>query len=69
MTALQPLLDRNRYTDEEWALSSSGRCDQVVEYGNGRGIVHCGEPSDPTSFYRYCADHDEEARESPRYGR
>jgi hypothetical protein len=27
MTDLQPLLDRSRYTDEEWEYASSGRCD------------------------------------------
>jgi hypothetical protein len=67
---LQPLLDRDRYTDEEWALSSAGLCDEVIEYGMHPGrIVHCGERSSPVSVYRLCASHDEDARQSPGYGR
>ena len=67
MTALQPLVDRSRYTDEEWEYASSGRCDwETATYPH---LTRCGEPSDPDSFYRYCDEHDEEARESPGYGR
>ncbi len=63
MTNLQPLLARNRYTDEEWALASSGLCDWVTEYGMYPGrVVHCGKPSSPRSFYRWCDEHDAEAR-------
>lgn len=71
MTQLQPLLDRSRYTDEEWALSSAGRCDWVIESGMTPRVVHCEEPSEPTSFYRWCAGHDDEARtDNPSaYGR
>lgn len=66
---LQPLLARNRYSDEEWALSSAGRCD--VEVANYPRVQRCGLPSDPNSFYRYCTDHDRRARdEAPdTYGR
>lgn len=67
---LQPLLDRDRYTDDEWALSSAGRCDEVTEYGMYPGrVVHCGKPSSPKSFYRFCEEHDDEARHSPGYGK
>lgn len=65
---LQPLLARSRYTDEEWALASAGRCDwNTATYPR---LTHCGQPSDPGSFYRFCSDHDREARdESPHtYG-
>jgi hypothetical protein len=69
--SLQPLLSRDRYTDEEWALSKAGLCNEPVEFGNGRGVIHCKQPTDPKSFYRWCTEHDEEAREQdPRaYGR
>ncbi len=63
MPELQPLLDRGRYTDEEWELSSAGLCDTVIEYGNGRGVVHCGQPASPLSFYRWCTEHDQDARD------
>ncbi len=70
MAELMPLLARNRYSDEEWELSSSGRCDEVVESGMYMGrIVHCGKPSDPGSFYRLCTEHDEVAQDDPTYGR
>lgn len=67
MSASQPLLARGRYTDVEWEYASSGRCDREVEYGNGRGIIRCGRPSDPGSFYRYCSEHEEGARDYPPY--
>lgn len=64
MSTLQPLLARDRYSDEEWAYASAGRCD--VETANYPGLERCGAPSSPTSFYRFCADHDRRARdESP----
>jgi hypothetical protein len=71
VSALQPLLDRDRYSDEEWKLAVSGRCGATVEYGNGRGVILCGEPSDPVSFYRWCTGHDTDAREQDpgKYGR
>jgi hypothetical protein len=64
---LQPLLDRSRYTDEEWEYASSGRCDwEVATYPR---LERCGKPSDPDSFYRYCTAHDRMARDcSPNYG-
>jgi hypothetical protein len=58
---LQPLLARDRYTDEEWAYASAGRCDWVV--ATYPGLERCGEPSSPDSFYRWCPEHDQEARE------
>ena len=61
---LQPLLSRNRYSDEEWKYAKAGLCDREVEYGMYMGrIVRCGKPSSPTSFYRWCTECDEEARE------
>lgn len=61
MSALYPLLDRGRYTDEEWALASAGLCGWLT--ANYPGLEWCGEPSDPGSFYRYCAEHDADARD------
>lgn len=66
--SLQPLLARNRYSDEEWEYASAGRCDWVTAADYHRH-ERCGEPSDPDSFYRYCAEHDEDARDDPTYGR
>lgn len=71
MTALRPLLARGRYTDDEWEYASSGRCDRETEYGMFAGrIVRCGKPSSPESVYRWCDEHDTDARlEDPRrYG-
>jgi hypothetical protein len=64
---LQPLLDRDRYSDAEWLLSSNGRCGSLVaDYPR---LTWCLEPSDPGSFYRYCTEHDRHARdESTNYG-
>lgn len=72
MTAnFQPLLARDRYSDEEWQYASSGLCDRETEFGMHPRIVRCGKPSSPDSFYRWCADHDREAREDDpaKYGR
>lgn len=69
MTDLQPLLSRDRYSDEEWECATSGRCGACVEFGNSRGVILCEEPSDPNSYYRYCTGHDEDAREHPTYGK
>lgn len=64
---LQPLLDRDRYSDEEWAYASSRRCDWLV--ADYPGLTRCGEPSSPNSFYRYCEHRDRRARdESNNYG-
>lgn len=62
MSALRPLLDRDRYTDDEWALASAGRCDWITESGAWVRIARCGKPSDPGSFYRFCPEHDCDAR-------
>jgi hypothetical protein len=64
MSPLFPLLARDRYSDEEWALSSTGHCDWVIETGTGPRVVHCDKPSSPTSFYRWCAHHDHMARDN-----
>ncbi len=72
MTTLQPLLSRNRYTDEEWQYASSGRCDRETEYGMWPGTIkRCGKPSSPDSFYRWCDNHDRQARDDDpaAYGR
>ncbi len=61
MTALQPMLDRSRYSDEEWEYASSGRCDW--ETANYPSLQRCGKPSSPESKYRWCAGHDRAARE------
>lgn len=67
MCDLQPLLARDRYSDEEWELVSSGRCGMDV--ANYPQLEHCGRPSDPDSFYRFCTEHDEDARAYPTYGK
>lgn len=69
MSDLRPMLDRGRYSDEEWEFASAGICDW--ETANYPSLQRCGQPSDPGSFYRYCAKHDEDARDhSPdTYGR
>lgn len=69
--SLQPLLDRSRYTDEEWEYASSGRCDWIVESGMTPRVVRCGAHSSSDSFYRFCVEHDQDARdESPgTYGK
>lgn len=71
VTDLQPLLSRDRYSDEEWEYASSGRCDRETDLGMHPRIVRCGEPSSPASFYRWCVEHDEEARDDDpdAYGR
>ncbi len=62
MGDLQPLLARDRYSDDEWALASAGRCDWETELGMHPRILRCGKPSSPRSFYRWCDEHDQEAR-------
>lgn len=64
---LQPLLDRSRYSDEEWAYAKAGKCGWYV--ANYPRDEWCEKPSSPKSFYRYCEDHDRCARdESANYG-
>ncbi len=67
MAELMPLLDRDCYSDEEWALALQGLCDfEVVVRSKVR---RCLEPSSPGSVYRWCAAHDDLAREvSDCYG-
>lgn len=36
--------ESNRMTEREYFLYATRRCSHVVEYGNGRGVVHCQEP-------------------------
>jgi len=60
VTVLFPLLERRRYTDEEWKLAVTGRCDRhIAPYPR---LVFCGRRSSPDSFYRWCAGHDAEVR-------
>lgn len=66
MADLQPLLSRDRYTDGEWEFASSGRCGMDV--ANYPSLEHCREPSAPKSFYRFCTEHDDDARWCPTYG-
>jgi hypothetical protein len=69
VTVLQPLLSRDRYSDEEWEYALSGRCGRYT--ANYPADAWCGEPSSPVSFYRWCDEHDQEAREEDpaAYGR
>lgn len=67
VNALQPLLARDRYSDEEWGLASAGLCGMDV--ANYPDLEHCRELSSSGSFYRFCAEHDEEARSYPTYGK
>jgi len=67
MSHLRPLLARGRYTDEEWEYASAGICDwETATYPE---LERCGQPSDPNSHYRYCAEHDDQAHDNPSYGR
>ncbi|MET0415014.1 MAG: hypothetical protein ABW022_03205 [Actinoplanes sp.] len=66
MTTLQPLLARDRYSDEEWEYASAGRCIWVWPVPSQN---YCLGPSDPQSHYRFCTPHDVEVREDPLYGR
>lgn len=60
MAKLKPMLSRNRYTDEEWAMASKGRCD--IETATYPSLKRCGKHSSPTSDYRYCCEHDADTR-------
>jgi len=62
VTNLQPLLSRDRYTDEEWGLTSAGRCSWNTAFGTP-SLTYCRKPSDPRSAYRFCTDHDFDIRE------
>lgn len=63
MTAnLRPMLPRDRYTQDEWTIASSGRCDHLVGSAFGGGS-YCLAPSSPDSPYRYCAQHDRDVRQ------
>jgi hypothetical protein len=66
---LMPLLARNRYTDDEWALATAGRCGWEAESGMRPTVVRCRKPSSPKSMYRLCTRHDRQARQSPGYGK
>lgn len=67
MTSLQPLLARDRYSDEEWKYATSGRCGWYT--ANYPADEWCEQPSSPRSFYRFCEEHDADAREHPTYGK
>jgi hypothetical protein len=68
-----PDTDPDRFTDEEVALFRAGKCGEVVEYGNGRGVIHCGAPSRPGASFGSCEEHEAEMLEchfsdgTPRY--
>lgn len=53
----------DRFTEEEAEYFRQGRCCWLVEYGNGRGEIHCGERSEPGASFGYCAEHNAELLE------
>jgi hypothetical protein len=57
---LQPLLDRDQYSQAEWDLVSDGRCPWFTGMPDGPDYPggYCGTPSDPGSRDRFCAIHD-----------
>lgn len=58
-----PDTDPDRFTEAEAALFRAGKCGEVVEYGNCRGVIHCGKPSKPGASFGNCAEHEEELLE------
>jgi hypothetical protein len=58
------LAERDRFSDEEWALVEQGLCSVVTEIGMVPGrIVWCRQPIDPNDWYRACPGHSERMRE------
>lgn len=53
----------DRFTADEAALYRAGRCTWVIEYGNGRGVIHCRKPSQPGASFGNCAEHNAELLE------
>jgi hypothetical protein len=60
---ITPDSDPERFTPEETLFFRQGRCGWVVEYGNGRGIRHCGQQSEPGASFGNCAEHNAELLE------
>lgn len=58
-----PDTDPDRFTEEEAEYFRKGLCGWLVEYGNGRGEIHCGAPSEPDASFGYCAEHNAELLE------
>lgn len=54
----------SRWSKEEAALRDAGKCSQTVEYGNGRGIIQCGDKSDKGAKDGNCADHEQERKDN-----
>lgn len=54
-----PYTDPDRWTAEEKALFDAGLCANVIEYGNGRGVIHCRQPSKPGASFGHCAECEE----------
>lgn len=51
-----PYTDPDRWTNEEADLFDAGLCSNVIESGNGRGIIHCRKPSRPGASFGHCKD-------------
>ncbi len=52
-----PYTDPDRFTAEEKAIFDKGRCGWAVEFGNGRGVKHCGKPGKRGASMGQCAKH------------
>jgi hypothetical protein len=50
-----PYTEPGRWTEEEKALFDAGLCSNVIEFGNGRGVIHCRQPSRPGASFGHCA--------------
>ena len=58
------LAERDRFSDDEWALVEQGLCPYVAEHGNVLGrIVYCRQPANRNDWYRSCDEHGAEMRE------
>lgn len=58
-----PSTDPDRWTDEEKAIFDKGLCCWVIEFGNGRGVIHCRKRSKPGASFGNCPRHNEEMLE------
>lgn len=54
-----PYTDPDRWTDEEKEIFDQGLCSWVIEFGNGRGVIHCREQSEPGASFGYCTEHND----------
>jgi hypothetical protein len=57
---ITPGTDPDRFTEDEAAAFRAGICGWVVEFGNGRGAIQCGEPSLRGASFGNCDEHDAE---------